>query len=135
MKNETERNEEALFEDQLNSLKIVKPSVGFDSRMNELFADAKYYRKHNKSKTVYFWISGIAASVVIVFVLTFCFNFSYVIKSGNGTLIKPEYISQTPVMASIIKLDSKSDDFFTLSRRDHLKDIFKREIMSVKIIE
>jgi hypothetical protein len=133
MKDKTEKLEKKALENKLNSLKLTKPSDIFDSRMNELFADAKYYSKHNKSKTIYFWMGAVAASFVIVFVLAFYFNFENTAKVDSKLLSNPDYINRTPITASIINID-KSDRFFTISRRDQLKDIFNREVMSVSNI-
>jgi hypothetical protein len=133
MKDKTEKLDRETFEKKLKTLTFSKPSNAFDGKMNELFADAKYYEKHNKSKKIYFWM-GAAASFVIVFVLAFYFNFDHATKVDNKVLSNPDFRNRVPVVASIVNIDP-SNSFFTLSRRDQLKDIFNREVVSVSNIK
>ena len=116
------------MKEKLNSVKLKKPSDKFNTKMEMLFADAKN-GKHKKSKSFYCFIGAIAASIVLVLAISL-HNIEFTSGIDKNALSNPEFMNNRPVIASVISIDS-SDNIFSLSNENKLKDIFRRKVIKV----
>ena len=124
-------NKNKQTEDYLKSFELKKTTHEFDSKMSDLFRDAKYYSKHNKSKSIYYWIVGAAACAALVFVISIFFSGTIDKKLKPETQIKVVQTKrlQQPVVASFIKLDTKYSDFFSEKKK---KELFLNKINDIQ---